>query len=411
MKILLIHQNFPGQFPHLATALAGRGHAVLALTDQNNTKPTSIRTARYTYKKPSLDQSVPLLARSFAEYAARGDAVARACVALRDNHAFVPDVVFGHIGWGETLFLKEVWPAARHLLYAELFYKTRGLDTGFDPELQHDDDWQRIRTTARQAHLLLAMNGADRALSPTRWQADSFPENMRPKITVVHDGIDTGMVKPDPAAIVELPGTTLRLKAGDEILTFVNRNLEPYRGYHIFMRALPEVMAARPNARVVIVGGDDVSYGTKPPEGKSWKSIFLDEVKDRLDLSRVHFVGKVPYPLFLDLMRVTRVHAYLTYPFVLSWSMLEAMSAGALIVGSRTPPVEELIEDGVNGRLIDFFDVKAWSAALIEALAEPRRFMPMREAARRTIIERYDLKSKCLPQMLAFVEASRDSNA
>lgn len=406
MKILLIHQNFPGQFPHLAAALAERGHAVLALTDQNNKRPTSIRTAYYGFKKPALDQGLSVLARSFAEHVARGEAVARACIVLRDRHAFAPDVVFGHIGWGETLFLKEVWPAARHLLYAELFYRTRGLDTGFDPELQRDDEWQRIRTTARQAHLLLAMNGADRALSPTRWQADSFPEHLRSKITVVHDGIDTGVVKPDPTATVELPGTTQRLKAGDEILTFVNRNLEPYRGYHIFMRALPEVLASRPNARVVIVGGDDVSYGTKPPPGKSWKSIFLDEVKDRLDLSRVHFVGKVPYPMFLDLMRLTRVHAYLTYPFVLSWSMLEAMSAGALVVGSRTPPVEELIEDGVNGRLVDFFDVKAWSAALIEALTEPRRFIPLREAARRTIIERYDLKTKSLPQMLAFVEGS-----
>ncbi len=408
MNILLIHQNFPGQFPHLATALAERGHTVLALTDQTNKRPTSTRTAYYAFNKPALDQQVPPLARSFAEHVARGEAVARACIVLRDKHAFAPHVVFGHIGWGETLFLKEVWPAARHLLYAELFYRTRGLDTGFDPELQRDDEWQRIRTTARQAHLLLAMNGADRALSPTRWQADSFPEHMRSKITVVHDGIDTGVVKPDPTATVELPGTTQRLKAGDEIITFVNRNLEPYRGYHTFMRALPEVMAARPNAQVVIVGGDDVSYGTKPPGGGSWKSIFLDEVKDRLDLSRVHFVGKVAYPVFLDLMRVTRVHAYLTYPFVLSWSMLEAMSAGALVIGSRTPPVEELIEDGVNGRLVDFFDVKAWSAALIEALAEPRRFMPLREAARRTIIERYDLKTKCLPEMLAFVEGPRD---
>ena len=312
MKILLLHQNFPGQFSHLATALTNRGHGVLALTDSTNARTSSTQTARYRFQKPAFDQTGSVLARSFADHAARGEAVARACMALRDKHTFEPDVVFGHIGWGETLFLKEIWPDARHLLYAELFYRTRGLDTGFDPEFQRDDDWQRIRTTARQAHLLLAMNGADQALSPTRWQADSCPQHLRSKITVVHDGIDTGVVKPDAAASVELPGTNLRLKAGDETLTFVNRNLEPYRGYHIFMRALPEVLAARPNANVVIVGGDDVSYGTKPPDGKTWKSIFLDEVKDRLDLSRVHFVCKVPYPMFLDLMRVTRVHAYLT---------------------------------------------------------------------------------------------------
>lgn len=407
MKILLIHQNFPGQFPHLAKALGERGHTVLALTDNDNKRPSPTRTARYIFGKPAFGQNVPQTARSYAEHAARGEAVARACIALRDKHGLAPDVVLGHIGWGETLFLKEVWPDATHLLYAELFYRTRGLDTGFDPELQRDDDWQRIRTTARQAHLLHAIVSADRAVSPTRWQADSFPEHLRSKISVIHDGIDTGIVKPDPTASVELPGTSLRLKAGDEVLTFVNRNLEPYRGYHIFMRALPAVLAARPEARVVIVGGDDVSYGATPPAGKSWKSIFLDEVKDRLDLTRVHFTGKVPYPTFLELMRVSRVHAYLTYPFVLSWSMMEAMSAGALVIGSRTPPVEELITDGVNGRLVDFFDVAAWSAALIEGLAEPRRFMPLREAGRRTIIERYDLATRCLPQMLAFVEGQR----
>ncbi len=221
---------------------------------------------------------------------------------------------------------------------------------------------------------------------------------------MIHDGIDTDRVRPGDNATVQLPGTTLRFRKGDEIITFVNRNLEPYRGYHIFMRALPAVLAARPNAQVVIVGADDVSYGAKPPPGKTWKGIFLDEVKDRLDMSRVHFVGQVPYATFVDLMRVARVHAYLTYPFVLSWSMLEAMSAGALVIGSRTPPVEEVIEDGVNGQLVDFFDVKVWSATLIEALAEPGRFEGMRTAARQTVIDRYDLRSVCLPRMIDFVE-------
>ena len=406
MRILLIHQNFPGQFVHLAPALIQRGHEVLALTVEGNKRPYSGRLVRYKHKPPVLDASMPQLARTFAEHAARGETVARACATLRDKHNFVPDVVFGHIGWGETLFLKEVWPEARHILYAELFYRPRGLDTGFDPELQRDDLWQRVWINSRQAHLLLAMNGADQAVSPTEWQAHSFPAEMRDKISVIHDGIDTGRLRPDPSAAVELPGTSLRLAAGDEVLTFVNRNLEPYRGYHTFMRALPAVMAARPSAQVVIVGGDGVSYGSKPIGSDTWKERFLDEVKDKLDLSRVHFIGNVPYPMFVDLMRVTRAHAYLTYPFVLSWSMLEAMSAGALVVGSRTPPVEEVITDGINGRLVDFFDVPAWSAALTEVLAAPKRFMGMRQAARQSIIDRYDLDTTCLPRMIALVEGT-----
>jgi glycosyltransferase involved in cell wall biosynthesis len=171
------------------------------------------------------------------------------------------------------------------------------------------------------------------------------------------------------------------------------------------MRALPDVMAARPNAQVVIIGGDDVSYGAGAPAGQSWKQIFLDEVKDRIDLSRVHYLGKVPYPQFVALMQISRAHAYLTYPFVLSWSMLEAMSAGAYVVGSRSAPVEELIEDGVNGKLVDFFDIPAWSTALTEALAQPERFTPQRRAARQTILDTYDLKNVCMPRMIEFVES------
>ncbi len=412
MRILFIHQNFPAQFVHLAPELARRGHDVLALTSDTNKWASKVRTARYVYggpgpapKQPAAP--IPRLAATFAESAARGEAVARACENLRVKHGFTPDVVFGHIGWGETLFLREIWPDARHLLYAELFYRPRGLDTGFDLEVQRDDVWQRVWITSRQAHLLLAMTGADEAVAPTGWQAASFPAEQRAKIRVIHDGIDTDLLVPDPTATFTLPGGASTLRAGDEVLTFVNRNLEPYRGYHIFMRALPAVLAARPTAQVVIVGGEGTSYGTRPPGGGSWKARFLDEVKDRLDLSRVHFVGNLPYPQFVDLMRVSRVHAYSTYPFVLSWSMLEAMSVGALVVGSATPPVAEVIVDGHNGRLVDFFDVPAWSATLIECLTEPHRFAQLREAARQTTLERYDLRTVCLPAMTAFVEAGK----
>ena len=404
MRILLLHQNFPGQFLHLAPALAQRGHEVTALTVATNQRPASVPVIRYKLPAQKFDSATLGLATTFATRTAQGAAVVRAAAQLQKERGYVPDVVFGHIGWGETMFLKDVWPNARILLYSEFFYRSSGLDTTFDPEQQSSTLDQRVATTARQAALLQAMHGADKWLAPTRWQASTFPDVFRDRIAVIHDGVDTDRVRPGDNASVQLPNSTQRFRRGDEVLTFVNRNLEPYRGYHIFMRALPQVLAARPNAHVVLVGADDVSYGRRAPEGKTWKSIFLDEVRDRLDMSRVHFVGQVPYPTFVDLMRVSRVHAYLTYPFVLSWSMLEAMSAGALVVGSRTPPVEEVIEDGVNGRLVDFFDVEAWSATLIEALAEPARFEAMRVAARQTILDRYDLRSVCLPRMIDFVE-------
>ena len=405
MKILFVHQNFPGQFPHLAPALAARGHQVLALTAETNTRPSPVRVVKY--RKPEPVTITPPLTRMYAESAERGARVALAAQQLRDKHGYVPDVIFGHSGWGETLFLREVWPEARLLIYAELMYRTVGLDTDFDPEFRREGLGTRISTTARAAHLVQAMVQADAALAPTEFQAATFPPDLRAKIRVVHDGINTAVVRPNSGAVLEIPGTTLAFHPGDEVISFVSRSLEPYRGYHSFMRALPAVLAARPGAHAVIVGDEGQSYGAAPADGISWKQRYLDEVKDRLDLSRVHFLGRVPYATYLALLQVSAAHAYLTYPFVLSWSCLEALAAGAMVVGSDTAPVREVIADGVNGRLVDFFDIAAWSAVLTEALANPAATRPLRHAAREGIIARYDLASICLPRMIDFVESPR----
>ncbi|WP_372837652.1 glycosyltransferase [Phaeovulum sp.] len=402
MKILFVHQNFPGQFPHLAPALAARGHQVLALTAETNGRKSPVRVVKY--RKPEPIKISSPLTRMYAESAERGARAALAAQQLRDEHGYVPDVIFGHSGWGETLFLKEVWPEARLLIYAELMYQTEGLDTDFDPEFRRDGVAPRISTTARAAHLVQAMVQADAALSPTEFQAATFPTELRAKIRVIHDGIDTKVVRPNPEAILQIPNTTLSFRAGDEVVSFVNRSLEPYRGYHSFMRALPAVLAARPCAHAVIVGEEGQSYGAAPKDGISWKQRYLDEVRDQLDLSRVHFLGRVPYATYLSLLQVTRVHAYLTYPFVLSWSCLEALAAGALVVASDTAPVREVITDGVNGRLVDFFDIPTWSAALTEALANPAATAPLRAAARQGVIARYDLATACLPRLIDFVE-------
>ncbi len=403
MRILLVHQNFPGQFLHLAPALKARGHDVRALTFEKNERPSPVSVVKYPIRLVGKPPEFGPIVHQFAVAGIRGTDVALTAAEMRQQ-GYVPDFIFGHLGWGETLFLKEVWPEAKLALYAEFFYHTDGFDSGFDAEIYPMSLNQRMRVTAKQTPLLLAMNSADKALAPTRWQASSFPEWFQDRITVVHDGIDTDVVRPNAESHVALTGQQLTLRPGDEVLTFVNRNLEPYRGYHIFMRALPRILKARPNARVIIVGADQVSYGAPPPDGRNWKQVFLDEVKADLDMSRVFFVGHIPYPVFVSLMQVTRVHAYLSYPFVLSWSMLEAMSAGALVVGSRTGPVEELIKDGVNGRLVDFFDVEGWSNALIDALAQPEKYQGMRAAARRTIVDGYDLKKHCLPELIRFVE-------
>ncbi len=404
MKILFVHQNFPGQFLHLAPELAKRGHDCRALTDVVNTRPSPIPVVKYKHEAQKVEPAATRLGRNYTLMSDRGVTVARAALALRDTHGYTPDVIFGHSGWGETLFLKEVWPDAKLLVYAEFYYKGTGADVGFDTEFAKISFDQVMIAQGRTAHLGQSLMHADAGLSPTLWQASTYPASIRHLIKVIFDGVDTDVMTPDPEANLTLPNG-LVLRAGDEVLTFVNRNLEPYRGYHTFMRALPGVMAARPNVQVVIVGGDEVSYGAPPKDGKGWKDIFLNEVKDMLDLSRVHFIGKVPYPMFVSLMQVSRVHAYLTYPFVLSWSMLESLSAGTLVVASDTAPVAEVIRDGVNGRLVDFFDVPAWTAALTECLAEPERFAHLRVAARRTVLENYDLQSICLPRLVDYVES------
>ncbi|MTH33783.1 glycosyltransferase [Paracoccus limosus] len=401
MKILLVHQNFPGQFLHLAPALVRRGHEVMALTDERNNRPAPVQVVRY--KTPDANP-VRGLARSYAEHAERGWLAARGCRALRDRHGYTPDLILGHSGWGETLFLREIWPEVRLLVYAELLYRTRGQDVGFDPEISPDSDEGRITALARSAHLIQGLVQADAGLTPTQYQAASFPPELRQKLTVIHDGIDTDIVCPNPEASLTLPNGQL-LRAGDEVLSYVSRSLEPYRGFHRFMRALPAVMRARPQAQVVLIGGDGVSYGGKPPHAETWTAAMLAELDGQLDLSRIHFLGRVPYAQYLSLLQVARVHCYLTYPFVLSWSLTEALAAGCHVVASDTDPVRELVRDGQNGRLVPFFDAPALEKALIQGLAGDPEAPRLRAAARQTILDGYDLKRQSLPRLVEWVES------
>ena len=404
MKILFVHQNFPAQFLHLAPEMVKRGHEVFAITDGKNSNKISLPHLRYNFQAQKVDPAATRLGRNYTLMSDRGVVVARAAMNLRDTKGYTPDVIFAHSGWGESLFLKEVWPSAKLIVYAELYYRGHGGDVGFDSEFSQKSFDQVMISQGRTSYLAQSIVHADAALSPTHFQANTHPDLLRQRITVIHDGVDTRALAPNPKATFALPnGQTVA--HGDEVLTFVNRNLEPYRGYHVFMRALPEVLRARPNAQVILVGGNEVSYGPAAPEGKTWKDIFLNEVKDQLDLSRVHFVGKVAYPDFKSLLHVSRAHAYLTYPFVLSWSSIEAMAAGCHIVASDTAPVREAMTHGKTATLVDFFDIKGWSAALIDALAHPEKYTPLREAARRHAINYYDLRGYCLPRMVAYVES------
>lgn len=404
MRILFAHQNFPGQFKFLAPALAALPeHEVVALAMHKQLSAVwqGVRVVPYQPKRSSTASIHPWLIDMETKII-RGEAVFHAAQALQAS-GFQPDVIVAHPGWGESLFLKDVWPDAQLAIYSEFFYKASDGDVGFDPEFP--DPSQAVsapRLRLKNLNNFMHFDIADAGLAPTQWQASTFPEQFRRKITVIHDGIDTVAMAPSSDAVLTF-SSGLEIRAGDEVITFVNRNLEPYRGYHSFMRALPEVLRQRPNARVLIVGGDDVSYGAKPPAGQSWKEIFLSEVRDQIDLTRVHFLGMLPYAQFRTLLQVSAVHVYLTYPFVLSWSLLEAMSIGCAIIASDTAPVREAIHHDRTGRLCDFFDSGKLAEAICKLLDQPEERKRLGANARALAVKDYDLRTVCLPKQLAWV--------
>lgn len=398
MRILLVHQNMPGQYRHVAPALVRAGHEVIFVTQREDLNLPGVR--RVNYKPPrSAAESTHHYTRLYENSVIIGQQVARVMIEL-ERQKLTPDVIVAHPGWGEVLFAKDVFPSVPLLNYCEFYYAGRGADIGFSPEDPATID-SICRARARNAHLLLSLESADAGVSPTEWQKSRHPAPLSDKIEVIFDGIDTATVKPDPAARFELDDGRV-LTAQDEVLTYVARNLEPYRGFPSFIRALPKILAERPNLTVLICGGDEVSYGKPAPEGKSWREHMLAEVG--LDLSRVHFTGKLPYNRYLSLLQVSSLHLYLTVPFVLSWSCLEAMAAGCLMLGSATPPVQEVIEDGVNGWLCDFNSPDDIAAKAVAMLADRAKLAPLREAARATVLEGYAL-DLCLPRHLAKITA------
>jgi len=366
MRVLVIHQNFPGQFRSLARdLLADPGVRLVGIGRQGCPGLPGMRMLSYAPERAPA-RATHHYARNFESGILHGQAVARLLQQLK-REGFEPDVVLGHPGWGETLFVKDIFPRARLVHFCEFYYHPRGADAGFDPEFPMTlDDAARIR--ARNALLLMNLEACDAAVAPTAWQKSLHPKAYHDKIAVVHEGIDTGFMQPDARASFTLPNGRV-LRRGDPVVTYVARNLEPYRGFHSFMRALPRVLAAHSECQIVIAGGDAVSYGSKPRGAANWREKMLAEVS--IDPARVHFLGKIPYADYRSLLQVSAAHVYLTYPFVLSWSILEAMACGAALVASSTAPVREVIADGDNGLLVDFFDPQAIAGKVGQLLAAP----------------------------------------
>lgn len=397
MNILFIHPNMPGQYKHLARALGETGnHRIFFITKHRTAEIPGVTRISYAVTRKVAPETHRYL-RTASAAVTQGQFVWRVCQELKTNQNFTPDIILAHPGWGDAMFVKDVFPSARLLSFFEFYYRAHGADVGFE-EAVNDDDIARVRV--KNVNNLLALEAADWGISPTMWQHSLHPRAFQPKISVLHDGVDTHRCTPDMRTSATLANGKI-FRPGDEVMTYVARNFEPYRGFSTFMAAAEILLRDRPNLHIVAIGADAVSYGRKAPEGKTYRQIETE--KRTLPADRLHFIGTVPYAQLLDWFRVSAAHLYLTYPFVLSWSMLEAMACGVALVASDTTPVREVVEHGVNGLLADFFSPDDVAAKLSQLLDARDRNAALRANARATVVERYAL-DQLLPLHLRLVE-------
>jgi glycosyltransferase involved in cell wall biosynthesis len=399
MKILFLHSNFPAQFRHLAVALSkDRNNQVIFGTARQEGEIPGVYKVIYAQSRKPRKETHHYV-KPLEDAVLQGQAVYRVLDKLKQD-GFVPDVVYGHSGWGPTLFVKDIFPQAKLLCYFEWFYRSQGSDVDFDPnEPLTPDDKLRIRI--KNTPILTDLYSCDAGLCPTSWQMQQFPPEYKGKIHVLHDGIDTSYFFPKQGEKLVLPAINLDLSEAKEIVTYVSRGMEPYRGFPQFMEAVSLLQKRRKKCHFVVIGEDRVAYGRRLPHGKTFKRLMLE--KFDFDLSRLHFTGRLPYSQYLQVLRTSSAHVYLTRPFVLSWSMLEAMSTGCLVFASNTPPVTEMIQDSVNGILVDFFSPQEIANRVEEALVNPDQMASIREKARQTILEKYDL-AKLLPKHLDWIK-------
>ena len=402
MKILFIHQNFPGQFKHLAPALAAQGHKVVSLTLRKDMPQSwkGVTIVQYKLAHANGVNGHPW-STEFESKIIRAHACMKAAEKLKAA-GFYPDTILAHPGWGESLFLKEVWPKAKLKLYCEFYYHARGKDVGFDREFQKDNLDESARIMLKNANILLHQDQFHSGISPTKWQSNTFPSRIAGKISVIHDGIDTSQLIPREDAVFIHDGIE-PLTREVELVTFLTRSLEPYRGIHIFIRSLEILLKSKPSVKVVIAGSTASSYGKDPIDGSTWVEKFWKDLLPKISkdqAKRVHFLSMLEYSQYIKLLQVSSCHVYLTYPFVLSWSLLEAMSVGCAVVASNTPSVSEVISNEKNGILTNFFDHEALALKIISVLENEQRRKKLGIAARSTIVREFDLNSVCLPKQI-----------
>jgi len=387
MRILLIHRTFPGQFRYLATALAQDPcNEVIFLTSAEQGEIPGVKKMLYTPHRPAHPSTHTYL-QTMESAVIYGQAAYKTALQLKKD-GFIPDVIYGHSGWGPTLFMADLFPRSPLVCHFEWFYRSHGSSFGFDPANPLTID-NEAEIRIKNAPILFDLTQSSLGISPTEWQRRQFPAEFQSKITVIHEGIHCGFFSPLPGTKLVLQKLGLDLSQVEEIVTYVATGMEPLRGFPQFMAAAAEIQRRKPGCHIVVVGEDRTEYSNTLTGGKTYRQDALE--RHSYDLSRLHFTGRLSIPDYLTVLRSSAVHVYLTYPFILSWSVLEAMACGSLIVASDTLPVREIIEDNVNGLLVDFFDPFAIADRVIEALSKPGWASALKSRARETILAKYEL--------------------
>lgn len=400
MNVLFIHQNFPGQFKHLAKKLAeNKKNRVVALRIHQNTAIAGVEIYQYPIISAESPHIHPLI-KDFETKVRRAESVAKKSKALRSS-GFNPDIIIAHSGWGETFFLRDIWPKTKIIAYLEYYYRFEGQDVNFDPEFPRTDEHDRYRIRLKNQAVLQALDEADGLITPTKWQYKQFPKWSQKRIKIIHDGIDMKHCVPDTSAKVILGKTGVTLSANDQVITYVSRGLEPLRGFHQFMRMLPNLVKQYPAAHILIVGNDIPAY--EPQKFVTYKEQLLNQFSKQLNPQQIHFLGKVSYADYRQILQISSAHIYLTYPFIVSWSLLEAMAIQCPIIASKTGPVTEYIQHNKNGLLVDFFNPQQLNQAIDQLLSDAALGKRLGVYARQTIQTQCNLKS-CLEKQLELIK-------
>lgn len=398
MNILFIHRSFPAQFKYIATLLSlDTNNNVIFLTADKELEIDGITKLVYTPKNQFERSTNPYL-QNLEDAIIHGQAAAGVLLEMK-HRDIKPDLIFSFSGWGTSVFIKDIFPNVPLLTYFEWYRDTKNLE--FDLDGIPIDEATRGLLRCNNTHVLMSLNSCDAGISPTLWQKSQFPKEYQDKIKIIHDGIDTNYYMPDKNAKLSIKSENLEFTKDDEIITYGTRGMEPCRGFPEFMKAVNKLLEKRPNTHFVIAG-DDISCYSENNTNESYKELMFKELD--FNMNRVHFVGKLPIEEYRKFLQISSAHVYLTQPFVLSWSMLEAMATGCCVIGSNTEPVLEVIEDNINGLITEHSNIDDLVAKIEYALDNKDKMEKIRGNARNTIIEKYDI-SKTLPKQMALIHS------